>query len=205
MTPKQLHRKVLRLKDYDYSQDGAYFVTVCSEKLKNLFGIIRDGEIQLVEYGKILTATWNALCQRFLNIKLDSFVVMPNHIHGILRIVGAGSPCLRNNIREPKGGETPPLQGKTSLSQIMGYFKYQTTKLINELRGTPGIKVWQRSFYEHIIRVDESFNRISDYIATNPLRWDLDRENPLARGKDEFDNWLAKFKSLPPKSPNNQE
>ncbi len=87
----------------------------------------------------------------------------------------------------------------------MGYFKYQSTKLINELRGTPGVKIWQRGFYEHIIRDDESFNRISEYIASNPLRWDLDRENPLARGKDDFDSWLAKFNSLLLKHSKNQD
>lgn len=205
MIPKQPHRKILRLKDYDYSQQGAYFVTLCSERRKNLFGIISGGEMQLVEHGKTLAATWDALGQRFPNIELDSFIVMPNHIHGIIRIVGAGSPRPGKGIAKAQGGETPPLQEKASLSKNMAYFKYQTTKLINELRGTPGIKIWQRSFYEHIIRDDESFNRISEYIATNPLRWDLDRENPLARGNDEFDNWLARFKSLPPKHPKDPE
>ncbi len=198
MLSKPPRRKLLRLKTYDYFQEGAYFVTICSERREKLFGIVRDGEMHLDECGKILAGTWNTLSQRFPNIELDSVVVMPNHIHGIIRIVGAGSARPSKPLSETKGGETPPLQEKTSLSQIVGYFKYQSTKLINELRGTPCAKVWQRSFYEHIIRDDESFNRISDYIATNPLRWDLDRENPLARGKDDFDNWISKFRSLPP-------
>jgi len=130
---------------------------------------------------------------------MDHFVIMPNHVHGIIMIVvGAGSPRPIKFSRDRQGGETPPLQKQPSLSAIIGYFKYQSARLINEQRGTPGAKVWQRSFYEHVIRDDESLNRIREYIDTNPKRWTLDRENPDAEGKDDFDDWLAKFNTLPP-------
>jgi len=122
---------------------------------------------------------------------------MPNHVHGIIMIVGAGSPRPLIPPTDLEGGETPPLQKQPSLSAIIGYFKYQSARLINEQRGTPGAKVWQRSFYEHVIRDDESLNRIREYIDTNPKRWTLDRENPDAEGKDDFDCWLATFKASP--------
>ena len=122
---------------------------------------------------------------------------MPNHTHGIIIIVGAGSPRPYDTFSPNGGGETPPLQNQSTLSQIIGYFKYQSAKRINNLKGTPGAKVWQRSFYEHVIRDDKSLQHIREYIATNPLRWELDRENLLVRGKDEFDNWLSSFKTRP--------
>jgi hypothetical protein len=121
---------------------------------------------------------------------------MPNHVHGIIMIVGAGSRRPGNlsnyeggkeNRGTPEGGGTPPLQKQPPLSQIIGYFKYESTKDINILRKTPGVKLWQRGFYEHVIRDDESLNRIREYIESNPLRWDLDKENPKAVGKDDFD------------------
>ena len=191
-------RKRTRLKEYDYSNEGAYFITICAQGRKCLFGLISDGEMRLNEYGKILINYWNELPYKWPNVSLDYFAVMPNHVHGIIMIVGAGSPRPLIPPTDLEGGETPPLQNQPSLSQIIGYFKYQSAKKLNASRATPGAKVWQRSFYEHVIRDDESLNRIREYIATNPSRWHLDRENPAAHGKDDFDDWLAKFKTLPP-------
>ena len=151
----------------------------------------------LNEYGIIVQRSWHELSSQYPPIYLDYYTVMPNHVHGIIFLVGAGSP--RPEIPPYKvGGETPPLQKPPDLSAIIGYFKYQSTKQINAVRQTPGAKVWQRGFYDHVIRDDESLNRIRDYIATNSSRWDLDRENPAAHGKDDFDDWLAKFKAFPP-------
>jgi REP element-mobilizing transposase RayT len=191
-------RKITRLKGYDYSNEGAYFITICAQGRKCLFGLISDGKMRLNEYGKILINYWNEVPSKWPNVTLDYFTVMPNHVHGIIMIVGAGSPRPLIPPSDLEGGETPPLQNQPSLSQIIGYFKYQAAKKINESRATPGAKVWQRSFYEHVIRDDDSLNRIREYIATNPSRWDLDRENYKARGKDNFDDWLAEFKTLPP-------
>jgi len=106
---------------------------------------------------------------------------MPNHIHGVI-FVGAGSP---RPLPEP------------TLSTIIAYFKYQSTKRFNELRNSPGTQLWQRNFYEHVVRDDNSLNRIREYIMTNPQRWELDRNNPLSRGIDDFDRWLAGIKSRP--------
>ncbi len=192
------------MREYDYSQAGAYFVTVCVHARKCLFGEVIDGELQLDDHGKIVTTCWHNLSFHYPAIILDAFVVMPNHVHGIIILVGAGSPRPHRELvaEEVKGGETPPLQEiqkKLTLGQIIGYFKWQSTKRINELRGIISGQVWQRGYYEHVIRDDQSLNRIREYIATNPQRWHLDRENPQAQGKDGFDGWLASFKVSPTK------
>ncbi len=122
---------------------------------------------------------WNELPKYYPNFKLDEFVIMPNHVHGIITII---KPCNHNvGARFPRpsivGGETAPLR-ETTLGQMIGYFKYQSTKQINILRQTPGISVWQRNYYEHIIRDESDLNKIHEYIAYNPLQWDWDQENP---------------------------
>ena len=185
MTPNPPRRVSLRLPDFDYSQEGAYFITICVKGRRYLFGSVVDGEIDLNEYGKILTATWNDLAFYNPAIKLDAFIVMPNHVHGIIVLAGAKA-----------GGETPPLQ-KPALGQIMGYYKYQSTSRIKALMQPAGSAVWQRGYYEHVIRDDQALNRIREYIASNPHRWHLDRENPQAKGKDSFDAWLTSIKERP--------
>lgn len=192
-------RKSLRLPQYGYSQAGAYFVTICSHARNFLFGEMIDGEMQLDDHGKIVTTCWHNLSFHYPTIILDAFVVMPNHVHGIIILVGAGSP--RPNAatvaRTVEGGGTQPLQKHQTLGQIVGYFKYQSAKKINELRRMSGAPVWQRGYYEHVIRDDQSLNRIREYIDANHQRWEFDRENPRAQGKDDFDCWLASFKVSP--------
>ncbi len=198
MIDKPCQRKSLRLKDYNYSTEGAYFVTICTHGGKSLFGFIKDAESQLSLYRKIIADTWHEIPQRFSNVELDCFVVMPNHMHGIIKIVGAGFP-RPHAIIDPEilSGETSPRQVHPNLSQIIGWFKYNSAKRINEIRKTVGVPVWQRGFYEHVVRKEESLNRIREYIVTNPLRWELDRENPRATAKDDFDTWLESFKTKP--------
>lgn len=176
-------RRFLRLKDYDYSQAGAYFVTICTQKSKLILGKVVEDEMVLNKYGRIVEQSWNELSNHFLNMKIDWFVVMPNHIHGIIALDDDG----RGRVPLPTGEETSPLQ-KPILGQIIGYFKYQTTKLINEIRSTPGFRVWQRNYYEHVIRNEEKLNKIRYYIQTNPLKWNLDRENRQRIGSDELED-----------------
>jgi REP element-mobilizing transposase RayT len=143
---------------------------------------------------KFLINYWNELPYKWPNVSLDYFAIMPNHVHGIIMIVGAGSPRPLIPPTDLEGGETPPLQNQPSLSQ-KGYLN------INQPRSpliTSHTRKGMARIYEHVIRDDESLNRIREYIATNPSRWHLDRENPAAHGKDDFDDWLAKFKTLPP-------
>lgn len=188
-------RKSLRLPDYDYSQPGVYFVTLCTQGRACMFGEIVDGVMVVTPVGKIVELHWLLLTEHFPNVELDAFVVMPNHFHGVLNIVdvdnivGAGSPrpgpflsqSGTENSSVATGGETPPLQVKTTLGHVIGYFKYQTTKIINQQRRSPGMKIWQRSYYERVLRSEDEWERVREYITLNPGRWQEDRENPTNR------------------------
>jgi REP element-mobilizing transposase RayT len=162
---------------YDYTQPGAYFVTICTRDRVCLFGEVVGGQMQLNELGRLVEWTWQDLSNHVANIVLDAFVVMPNHVHGIIIIVGAGS-------------EPAPTTKQYGLPEIVRQFKTFSALRINEQRGTPGAPVWQRNYYEHIIRTEDSLARIREYIAGNPLRWHLDRENPQAIGEDDLWNRL---------------
>jgi REP element-mobilizing transposase RayT len=193
MKPEFPQRQSQRLKNYDYSRTEAYFITVCVAKRICLLGDIRDESMHLNQFGEIVKRCWHDLMTRYFSITLDAFVVMPNHVHGIIVIdefVGSLSNNITGDDRGNAGGETPPLRKPAPLSKIMGYLKYQSSREINALRNMPGIPVWQRSFYGHVVRDEASLNRIREYIASNPMRWDLDRENAKAQGKDDFDRWL---------------
>jgi REP element-mobilizing transposase RayT len=177
-------RKSLRLRQYDYSQAGAYFVTICTHDRRHLLGRIEGGKIQVNACGQIIRTVWENLAIKFKDIGLDAFVVMPNHIHGII-IVGA-------QFIAPTVGV---MNHAPTLGDIVRSFKAISTRLIRK-NHNKGFN-WQRNYYEHVIRDETSLNRIREYILTNPLRWDLDRENPQAREKDNFDVWLNSFKEGP--------
>jgi REP element-mobilizing transposase RayT len=178
------HRHSIRLPAYDYSTPAAYFVTICTDGRECVFGEIADGAMVLNECGEIVQQMWDNLPDHYPCVQLDQFVIMPNHVHGIIVItddghpaVGAGSPRPGFAGHGETGGATPPLR-RPSLGNIVGYFKYQSTKHINTLRHTPGLPVWQRNYYEHVIRDDHDLAAIRDYIAANPARWMLARNHP---------------------------
>jgi REP element-mobilizing transposase RayT len=153
-----------RLKNYDYRKNGSYFITICTKNREHFFGEIENDEMNLSKTGIIADVLWYEIANRLPNISLGEFVIMPNHIHGIIEI---------------QGGKTPPLQEKQpTLGQIIGYFKYQTTKYINEIDGTYGKKTWQRNYFEQIIRTENDLLKICEYIKTNPQNWFNDKENP---------------------------
>jgi putative transposase len=183
------HRRSLRLSGYDYAQVGAYFITVCVNKRQVLLGTIVNNQMQLNQNGKIVKNSWTWLSHAYDHVDLDEWIVMPNHFHGIIII----SANCRGGSRTAPTGESK----MKPLGRLLGAFKTISTKQINFICKTSGVPFWQRNFYEHVIRDDHSLNRIREYIITNPLRWDLDRENPQAQGRDEFDNWLATFKKPP--------
>lgn len=185
--PERHHRHSIRLKGYDYAQAGAYFVTICTHNRECLFGDVVDGTMRLNEFGDIVYQTWMDLPNHVANIVLDAFVIMPNHVHGVIFItdsVGAGSePAPTITTTEPAPTMAKPGHAELRrhpLPEIVRQFKTFSARRINELRGTPGISVWQRNYYEHIIRDESSLNRIRQYIQDNPLRWAMDRENPDA-------------------------
>lgn len=187
--PEIHHRRSVRLRDFDYATTGAYFVTICTHERQCLFGDIVGGVMGLNDAGRVVRECWAAIPGHFGQCVLDEFVIMPNHFHGIIQIVGAGSPrpglgCQhpgssnrKTGGGKPEGGETPPLRWAT-LGQMVGYFKYQSTKRINTRRQTPGAPVWQRNYFERIVRGDRERDAIRQYIVANPAQWDHDRYRP---------------------------
>jgi len=176
--PEKHHRRSIRLKGYDYTQAGAYFVTVCVQNHECLFGQILDNNMRLNHAGVIVQTVWNELPVHYTHVQLDQFVAMPNHVHGIVILTDVGA------------GFKPVPTRRHGLQEIIRAFKTFSSRRINQLRGIPGIPVWQRNYYEHIIRHEPELNRIREYIQTNPLRWELDRENPQRTGADEFESWI---------------
>jgi REP element-mobilizing transposase RayT len=186
--PDKYHRRSLRLPSYDYTQAGAYFVTVCTHNRRCTFGNVIDGEMHLNRYGQAAHKCWKALPDHFANVQLDEFIVMPNHVHRIVHIVG----CRGTACRAPTAGTGQtssverhipsveqfghPVPG--SLPTIIRSSKSATTKHINGIRGTPGQPLWQRNYYEHIIRDERELDDIRQYIVDNPAKWHEDVENP---------------------------
>jgi REP element-mobilizing transposase RayT len=220
--PERHHRRSIRLKGYDYRQAGAYFVTICTQDRAFLFGQVVHDEMQLNDAGKMVYDVWNDLPAFYPGVQTDAFIVMPNHIHGIIILVGAdprvcpnadprvcpaqpsvgvgpraypdSDPCAYpgqpQELGQPQG--VAPTLG---LPDVVHRFKTMTTK-----RYADGVKrlgwepfrgrLWQRNYYEHIIRNEESLNRIREYVLTSPMCWALEPENPHQLGVDEFGAWL---------------
>jgi REP-associated tyrosine transposase len=191
--PEIHHRRSIRLRGYDYSQPGSYYVTLCTQAKSHLFGHIVEGEMHRNELGDFVALCWEWLAERYLYIKLDEWIVMPNHLHGIIVITNQGGDSAsktgggsrtadqagggsRTADQAGGGSRTAPTMRKP-LGRLIGAFKTVSTSRINERRGTPGRLLWQRDFYEHIVRDDDELNKIRDYIRTNPLRWNTDPEN----------------------------
>ena len=185
------HRRSLRLPRYDYSQANAYFLTICATNKEFLFGQIIDGNMNLSKAGQVVEEEWLKTANLRPYVKLDQFIIMPNHFHGILWIDPEPKGTARRAPTREEFGN--PLAG--SLPTIMRAFKAAVTNQINRLRGTPNIAVWQRNYYEHVIRNDKSLERIREYIINNPYSWELDRENPNRQGEHEFYRWLDSFKA----------
>jgi REP element-mobilizing transposase RayT len=160
--PATHHRRSIRLPAYDYARAGAYFVTV----------VCKDRTLLLEEplYGEIVEQVWHWLAAQYDYVVLDQYVIMPNHLHGII--------FIRDSSRG--GTRTAPTDAakRKPLGRLVGAFKTVSTKRINEMRGTPGLPVWQRNYYEHVIRNEDELDHIRRYIMDNPARWAQDPENP---------------------------
>lgn len=240
--PQIHHRRSIRLRGYDYAQPGAYFVTICTQGHERLFGEVVDEEMVLNAFGQVVATYWERIPRHFPNVKLGAWVVMPNHVHGIIIITdddndddtrrGGAFPkslthtsdlgnapgprpkttteeCLAHPQPQRHDGEGEaflPSPGHTAvvananviypeqpnaecpaptmnapsgaLGAVIGNFKSVTTRRINTMRHTPGARVWQRNYWEHIIRTPESHARIEDYITANPARWEADQLHP---------------------------
>ena len=161
-----IKREPNRLRDYDYSQDGYYFITVCTRDRREFFGNIREAKVDLNRYGEIVNQCWRDLPRHYPNCSLDSFVIMPNHVHGII--------VIDNGNVVGNGLKPFPTQG---LSEMIRGFKTFSSRKMNEEIKIDNKFQWQKSFYDHIIRNDKSLENLRQYIICNPLKWELDIEN----------------------------
>jgi putative transposase len=176
--PMRHHRRSIRLPTYDYAQAGAYFVTiVCRDRLL----LLEDPRLR-----EVVEETWLWLADQYEFVQLDEYVIMPNHLHGIIVIDDARS---RGASRSAPTG----VARRKPLGRLVGAFKTVSTKRINEIRGTLGVPVWQRNYYERVIRNDEELNRVRQYIIDNPAHWEEDSENP---------NNVGAVREPPPTPPN---
>jgi REP element-mobilizing transposase RayT len=181
--PEIHHRRSVRLKNYDYSQAGAYFLTLCTHNRECLFGQIQDGEMYENAYAKIVREEWVRSANIRQEIILDVFVIMPNHFHAIVSIPAVGAtgrspgnpPIFRYHRATGRSPLRPHGPKSKSIGALVAGFKSVVTKRINEIRHTPSLKIWQRNYYEHIIRNEESFCEIAEYIVNNPVKWTEDK------------------------------
>ena len=169
-------RKQNRILDYDYSQNGAYFITICTKDRKPLLSDIEGDEafIILKPYGEIAERWIRMISEKYPQVTVDKYVIMPDHIHMVFRIDSVGEafrlPCDSDAMQRSGTGNPSPTVGN-----IMGWYKYQVSKQINQLRNTIGEKVFQRSYYDHVIRNQRDYEEIWEYIEKNPKRWLLKR------------------------------
>ena len=166
-------RRSIRLRGYDYSQAGAYFVTICAYNKAYIFGDIGDGEMRLNALGALAYREWLRTADVRNEIELDAFTVMPNHLHGIILILQSEN-LERSPPLEGVGRRQSPTLESGSLGAIVGQFKSTVTRRARVQNLISNSPLWQRNFYEHVIRNEESLNDIRKYIAFNPARWQED-------------------------------
>jgi REP element-mobilizing transposase RayT len=213
--PDKHHRQSIRLKGYDYSSPGAYFVTICTHQRQCLFGEIVDGEMRLNQIGQLVRSQWLKIPYHHTHVELDAWVIMPNHIHGILILDTSGrGAALGQNLENPtdnynpnatpscdrgctepgvafgtkslpspesdlpNAAPLPPRLGAGTVGAIVLNFKSVTTRSFNRIQRSPGNSIWQRNYYEHIIRSEAFLGQIRQYIYTNPFVWEQDQLHP---------------------------
>ncbi|MBI4619200.1 MAG: hypothetical protein HY739_03395 [Desulfobacterales bacterium] len=178
--PEKHHRRSIRLKGYDYSQQGGYYMTIVTQNRECLFGNVADGKMVLNDAGWVAQTCWLEIPNHFPNVHLDAFIIMPNHIHGIIFIID-------NEMGKSVGVQNfEPLQRSNqnkyqqiishSIGSIIRGFKIGVTKWFRH--NTDIYTVWQRNYWEHVIRDENELNHIREYIINNPLKWESDDENP---------------------------
>ena len=177
-------RRSIRLQNYDYSTAGAYFITICTFERECLLGDVVAGEMRLNGIGQIVQEEWLRTAEMRKNVILDEFVVMPNHFHAIIHIHDiVGAHCMRPDYNErahvDRAHISAPLRRKPgSIGSIIAGFKSVATKRINQLRNNPGVPVWQRNYYERVIRNELELESIQQYIVDNPAKWQEDENHP---------------------------
>jgi len=169
-------RRSIRLKEYDYTQPGAYFITLVAFQRQSLFGKINDGAVVLSDLGDLANAVWFGLETRFSMVKLDEFTIMPNHLHGIIFINGESVGAGQEEDTWPvMNFEAPPVSDMKkgpSLGEIVRTYKGTVARLHNRLNKTQGKNIWQRNYYERVIRDEMELDQTRLYIQENPVRWE---------------------------------
>jgi putative transposase len=191
--PANKYRKHLRIKGFDYRDHYAYFVTICTSHRQHAFGEIDEGIWQPTRRGLIASECWIDIPNHHPFVELDAFVIMPNHIHGILSFVGDTGAPVAATPASPLRAHGPLAN---SLGSVLGSYKSAVSRNINKLRPDSAKQLWQPNYYEHIIRNDRSMDLIREYIDSNPDRWDCDEENGHGTGTDRlrsFIDSLARF------------
>jgi REP element-mobilizing transposase RayT len=194
------HRRSIRLPGHDYTQPGAYYITICTHRREWLFGNVVDGAMRLSPWGQVVAARWRVIPRTFRHVKLDEWVVMPNHVHGIIWIVEHGTVSAVK-VDGAEAGHVPPPSADNdgrprgvapgSVGAIVGSLKSVATRRINRIRRAPGAHLWQRGYWEHIVRNEYDLERIRDYIRANPTRWERDRNRGRRRVEDEVEACLG--------------
>jgi len=185
----------IRLNDFDYSKNGAYFVTICTRNNEYIWGNVNDQLMNMTRQGEIVKECWLALPLHYCNCTLDEFIVMPNHVHGVVIINNdiIETSFKQDNIVAETGLKPDTVVVETglkpvstvgrvakpySLSEIIRGFKTFSARKVNEYQNTRGKPFWQERFYDRIVRNEEELNRIRRYIVENPLKWELEKNNP---------------------------
>lgn len=190
--PKKHHRRSIRLNGYDYLQSGAYFITICVNNRLCLFGEIVNDQMNLKDAGKMIDKIWQEIPQHYPGVYVDFHVIMPNHFHGIILFIDETNNTGTSPHGRPyKSGQAQgsgQTQGsdptkRLSLGDVVSRFKsftmHEYINRVKNLRWEPFYKkLWQRNYYEHIIRNENELNRIRKYIVDNPIKWEADKENP---------------------------
>lgn len=161
------NRRSIRLKEYDYSAASYYFITICSADRAEIFGGVKGGSAVLNAFGETVKTVWISVVEKYNEVILDEFIIMPNHLHCVVGIISTGDVGAIH--------ELPPADRRQMLiPKVIGYFKMVSAKEINIIRGVSGQKVWQRNYYESVIRSEKQLSAIREYIISNPANWDKD-------------------------------
>jgi putative transposase len=163
-------RRDPRLHSYNYTSQGAYFITICTCNKINIFGQIINGTMKLNLLGTAVEMVWKEIPSHYPGVNNEVFIVMPNHFHGIIAI---------HDVE--RAGSKPAPTKKYPLSEIVRAFKTYSSRRINAIRDTMGTSVWQRNYYEHVIRIEDDYHEIGEYIVNNPAKWETDLENPVVK------------------------
>ncbi len=192
--PERHHRRTIRMPAYDYSAEAVYFVTICTKGRKLLFGNVKNGGMAMNELGWFVWEEWERSAEMRKEVQVGAFVVMPNHLHSIVTTnpekISTAFALDRKSFNASTRVNAPVRLQPRSLGSFIGGYKAATTRHYNRLIGTADTPLWQRNYYERVVRSETAMEKIWAYIETNPLQWTTDRENPDQEGENAIETWF---------------